>query len=216
MRILIIEDDNKLRQMLCEALGSSYLCDSASTFTEAIGQIEGYNYNGILLDRNLSCTRDAIELIAMIKKQNPSTAIIIASAYSGVEERLAGLVAGADDYIEKPYDLRELKMRLDLLVRRNLPKSIKVDRLEFDLEDRVVTYDEVVVNLTKKESDLLFFLLSSPNKIFTREDIANAIYLDPLSVSSNTIDVTMKNLRKKLIYNPIETIKGQGYVFRDI
>ncbi|EQB39445.1 hypothetical protein M947_05485 [Sulfurimonas hongkongensis] len=216
MRILIIEDDNKMRTMLCDALAPFYIVDALSSLEEAYAYIESFAYEALLLDRNLSGVDEGMEIIPKLKKLQPSCAVIIASAYGGVEERISGLSAGADDYLEKPYDLRELKMRIDALVHRYCPDIIEIDGLYIDIKLEQLHYEQQPLRLSKKEHDLLFFLAAHPDKILTRDDITNAIYNDPTSMSSNTIDVVISNIRKKLPINPIETLKGRGYALKNI
>jgi len=216
MRVLIIEDDIKMRTMLKDALSPFHTIDTAASVEEGEELIEGYRYDALLLDRNLSGVDEGMKLIPKTKKSQPACAVIIASAYGGVEERIAGLSAGADDYIEKPYDLRELKMRLDGLIRRFTPSVIEIGLLRLDMSDHSITANGEALMLSKKENDLLFFLASRPDKVFSRDDIAHAIYSDPSATSSNTIDVIIKNIRKKLPVDPIETIKGRGYAFKNV
>lgn len=216
MRILIIEDDNKMRLMLSSALSPFYTVDALSSLEEALVHIRSYNYEALLLDRNLNGVDEGMKIIPQLKKLQPSCAIIIASAYGGVEERIAGLSAGADDYLEKPYDLRELKIRLDSIVHRYTPDTISIQGLCIDFKHGQVSHNETLLQLSKKEHNLLFFLASHPDTVFSRDDIANAIYNDPSSVSSNTIDVIIRNIRKKLPINPIETYKGRGYALQNI
>lgn len=216
MRVLIIEDDIKMRSMLQDALEVFHTIDSAASIDEGHELIESYRYDALLLDRNLSGIDEGMKIIPKIKKLQPGCAVMIASAYGGAEERIAGLSAGADDYLEKPYDLRELKMRLDRLMRRFTPSVIEMDGMQMDMSDQSITVCGEAVMLSKKENDLLFFLASRPEKVFSREDITNAIYADPSATSSNTIDVIVKNIRKKLPVDPIETIKGRGYAFKNV
>ncbi len=216
MRILIIEDDLKLRSMLKLALEAFYTIDTAGSLEDGIELIHSFSYDALLLDRNLSGTDQGMEIIPKLKKIQPFCAVIIASAYGGVEERISGLGAGADDYLEKPYDLRELKMRLDTLMRRYASDIVTIGTLEIDMRNETVSTQGEPIFLSKKEHDLFFFLASKPNKIFTRDDIANAIYSDPSSTTSNTIDVVISNIRKKLPIDPIETIKGRGYVLKNV
>jgi DNA-binding response OmpR family regulator len=216
MRILIIEDDNKMRTMLSDALAPFYTIDALGSLEDGYAYIESFSYEALLLDRNLSGIDEGMEIIPKLKKIQPSCAVIIASAYGGVEERISGLSAGADDYLEKPYDLRELKMRIDAIVHRYAPDEISIDGLIIDIKHSHVCYGDELLNLSKKEHDLLFFLATHPDKVFTPDDIANAIYNDPSSMTSNTIDVVISNIRKKLPIDPIETFKGRGYALKNV
>ncbi|MDQ1298420.1 MAG: hypothetical protein QG558_959 [Campylobacterota bacterium] len=216
MRILIIEDDLKLRSMLKDALEAFHTIDTAGSLKEGIELVGSYAYNALLLDRNLSGADEGMKIIPTLKKLQSSCAVIITSAYGGVEERIAGLSAGADDYLEKPYDLRELKMRLDALIRRYARDTIMMGEMQIDIKNETLSVQGEIILLSKKEHDLFFFLASKPDKVFTRDDIANAIYEDPSSTTSNTIDVVIRNIRKKLPIDPIETVKGRGYALKNV
>lgn len=202
--------------MLKNALEVFHTIDTAGSLEEGIELVESYAYDALLLDRNLSGADNGMKIIPKLKKLQPACAVIIASAYGGVEERISGLSAGADDYLEKPYDLRELKMRLDGLIRRYTPDMINMGVLQIDMKNETLSAQGEMILLSKKEHDLFFFLASRPDKVFTREDIANAIYEDPSATTSNTIDVVISNIRKKLPINPIETLKGRGYAFKNV
>ena len=216
MRILIIEDDLKLRSMLKVALEAFHVIDTAGSLEDGIELIESFSYDALLLDRNLSGADKGMEIIPKLKKLQPACAVMIASAYGGVEERIAGLSAGADDYLEKPYDLRELKMRLDTMIRRSAQEVMNLGILQIDMKNKIVSVEGKTIEFSKKEHDLFFFLASRPDKVFTREDIANAIYDDPSATNSNTIDVVISNIRKKLPIDPISTVKGRGYVLKNV
>ncbi len=202
--------------MLKDALENVYRIDTAETLEEAMECIGSFSYGAVLLDRNLFGKDEGMEIIPRLKKKQPTCAVMIASAYGGVEERIAGLSAGADDYLEKPYDLRELKMRLDGLIRRFAPDVIESGPLRIDLGEQTITAGDEVITLSKKEHELLFFLASRPEKVFSRDDIANAIYADPSAMTSNTIDVVISHIRKKLPVDIIETIKGRGYALKNV
>lgn len=216
MRILIIEDDMKMRGMLKDALEIVYRIDTAETVEEAMEWIESCSYSAVLLDRNLCGVDEGMQIIPRLKKRQPACAVLIASAYGGVEERISGLSAGADDYLEKPYDLRELRMRLDGLIRRFAPDVIEIGPLRMDLSNQTISVEGRNIVLSKKEHEVLFFLASRPDKIFSRDDIANAVYSDPASMTSNTIDVVISHIRKKLPVDIIETIKGRGYALKNL
>ncbi len=167
MRILIIEDDLKLRSMLKVALEAFHTVDTAGSLEDGIELIHSFSYDALLLDRNLSGADQGMEIIPKLKKLQPACAVMIASAYGGVEERIAGLSAGADDYLEKPYDLRELKMRLDALIRRYTPDVIEMGVLQIDIKNETLSAQGEPILLSKKEHDLFFFLASRPDKVFT-------------------------------------------------
>ena len=140
--------------------------------------------------------------------------MLVISARGETEERILGLESGADDYLPKPLDLRELIARLSALTRRRLPASICSGPWRLVLESREAWREETLVPLTRKESDLLFTLVRKAGKIVSKEALLDALYEDPASVSSNTIEATVKSLRKKLPDLPIETVKTRGYVLK--
>lgn len=212
MRILIVEDDKELNAILVRSLKNDFSVDAVTDFQEAADYIEAYNYRVVLLDRNLNGIDHGLSLIQRIKEKNEETGILVASSYGSTVDKIEGLETGADDYIEKPYDIDEVKARINAIGRRFARKKLTFDDLEIDLAAKRVSYKGNEIRFTKKESQILFFLVANCGKIVSRDDLLYNLYQHPENVSSNTIDVTINNIRKKLPFNIIKTVKTRGYV----
>jgi len=217
MKILILEDDKKLCDLVVSYLSEELLVDYAHTVDDFKAYLEQYIYDAILLDRNINDVDVGLTLIKMIKEKNPKTAVIVISAYGSVSDKIDGLNLGADDYLDKPFDNEELLARIYAQVRRQVgDKNLEFNGLVFDLHTHAVKYEEKNIDLTKKESELLFYLLKNLNKIISSDELMNAIYLHPEEISSSTIRVTIGNIRKKLPIDIINTIKTRGYIIEKI
>ena len=212
MRILMLEDDLVLSQLVSAYLSHHFIVDAVSTLQEAKDHIDQMNYDIVLLDRNINGLDIGMELIDTVKEKNSHTGVIVISAYDTTKDKVMGLNLGADDYLDKPFDNSELLARISALSRRNQPnKSFKIEDLEVDLQSQTVYHGEHKIPFTKKESDLIFYLLQHRGEIISKEALLHALYLHPQEISSNTIDATIKNIRKKLPTNIITTIKTRGY-----
>ena len=215
MRILIIEDDPDLRELLSSILKSKYFVDAVADPKSARDHIEAYMYGVILVDRNLLGDDIGLTLIAPVKQKNPNCGVLVMSAYGSIEEKIEGLNLGADDYIEKPFDIGELLARINALSRRIVPAKLMWGHISIDMLHRSVFLDEELVLLSKKEDALLFTLLEKMGSVVSRDEIIDSIYQDPQEVASNTIDVMINKLRKKLDGDFIKTIKTRGYIIEN-
>ena len=212
MRILLLEDDLTLAGLIKAYLEEHFIVDHFSDITAVKDHIEHFNYEVLLLDRDINGEDVGMSLIKTIKEKNPNAGVIVISAYGSIQDKIEGLNLGADDYLDKPVDNEELLARIFALARRNTPtQHLIIQDIECDLEAKTLSYQNKTIDLSKKEGDLLFFLLSRTDKISSKEEISNAIYINPQNISSNTIDATIKNIRKKLPINIIKTIKTRGY-----
>lgn len=211
MRVLIVEDDKKLGNLLKRALGDYFIVDRVENADDAVAYIETYRYDALVLDRMLDGSDRGLLLIDRFKSASPDGGVLVISARSETEERILGLQSGADDYLPKPLDVRELVARLQALMRRHLPKEITVANVRLNLFNEEVRVDGKPVTLTRKENLLLFALARRPGHIVTKDELLNALYEDPASVASNTIEATIKSLRKKLPDGLIKTFKTRGY-----
>ncbi len=209
----MLEDDRALSELVGAYLSKEFRVDRVFDTSEAKAYIERYDYDVALLDRNIDGEDIGLELVDVIKTKNPSTGVIVLSAYGTVSDKIEGLNVGADDYLEKPFDNDELYARIYALSRRhNTQMEMEVKGMICDLQAQTVTYKGEVVDLSKKESDLLFYLLKNKNKIFSSDDLLDALYLHPEELASSTIRVTIAHIRKKLPVELIKTIKTRGYV----
>ena len=213
MRILMLEDDKALSELVGAYLAKEFRVDRVFDIEEAKAYIERYDYDVALLDRNIDGVDIGLEFVDIIKTKNPSTGVIILSAYGTVSDKIEGLNVGADDYLEKPFDNDELFARIYALARRNNAQtSIEVEGMKCDIVSQIISYEDHKIDLTKKETDLFFYLLQNKNKLFTSDELLDALYLHPDELASSTIRVTIAHIRKKLPVDLIKTIKTRGYV----
>lgn len=212
MRILIVEDDPDLQELLQSILSLQYPSDSVNTLELAHEYLDTYTYDIILLDRNLMGKDIGLNLIAPAKVKNPKCGILVMSAYGSVIDKIEGLNLGADDYIEKPFDTDELMARINALSRRFISSMICFQEISIDMISHTVTRHKEPVALTKKEDAILFTLLSRMGDIVSRDEIIHSAYDHPENIASNTIDVIINSLRKKLKPELIKTVKTRGYI----
>ena len=213
MRILMLEDDRDISKLVGAYLSLEFRVDCVYDTDEAKAYIERYDYDVVLLDRNIDGVDIGLELVSMIKDKNPLTGVIVVSAYGTVSDKIDGLNVGADDYLEKPFDNDELVARIYALSRRNnTQNTIESEGMVCDLTANTITYQGESIDLSKKENDLFFYLLKNKNKILSGDELLDALYLHPEEVASSTIRVTIAHIRKKLPVDLIKTIKTRGYV----
>ncbi|MCC6690553.1 MAG: response regulator transcription factor [Bacteroidia bacterium] len=220
MNVLIIEDEKALSKELEVFLKKeNYLCDIAHTGKEASEKIYINNYDFILLDLGLP-DYDGLDLLGEIVKKTKDASIIILTARGAVDDKVKGLNMGADDYLAKPFSLLELQSRMQAITRRKhglKNNVITIDDFKIDVDNRTVTRRDQSINLTKKEFDLLHYLVLHKNRVLTRLQLTEHIWGNLMEddFDSNYIDVHIKNLRKKLsAHEPaewIETVRGLGY-----
>lgn len=211
-RILYLEDDIKLAILVMKYLHHFYHVDHVSTLEEIDAYIEQYHYDVAILDRNIHQIDVGLMAIKEIQQKNMDIHIIVTSAYSTVDDKIKGLSLGADDYLEKPFNVRELTARIDALLRRKLPEYIIHNEIKFNMLHQQIYYDEKMILLSQKENDLLFYLLENANKLFTAQELIYALYIHPNDILPNTIAVTIGKIRKKLPREIIKTFKTRGYM----
>lgn len=214
MRILLIEDDTLIGDGICAGLKK--LGFTLDWFTD--GQ-QGENaltlapYDAIILDLSLP-KKDGLAILKEWRQQGHTTPVLILTARDAIEQRVTGLQAGADDYVCKPFALTELAARLQALIRRNhqqvTPELQHLD-ITFNPETQQVKKAGHPVILTAKETRLLELFLLNSNKVLSRELIQEKLYSWSDDVASNTVDVYIHSLRKKLGSHFIKTIYGSGY-----
>ncbi|MFB9864160.1 DNA-binding response regulator [Rufibacter immobilis] len=220
MHILIVEDETGLATELMHFLAQEhYVCDWASNGREASEKVAVNRYDFILLDLGLP-DYDGLDLLKEIKSTDYDPAIIILTARGALEDRIKGLGLGADDYLPKPFSLLELQARMQAVLRRKFKlqsSSVMFHGFEMDSSSRRVMHGHHEIVLTKKEFDILHYLLLHKNRILTRLQLTEHIWGNILEddYDSNYIDVHIKNLRKKLSTYAstdwLETVRGVGY-----
>lgn len=220
MNVLIVEDEHSLAKEIASFLKTeNFLCDLAFTGREASEKIAVNLYDFILLDLGLP-DYNGLDLIKEARKSGSEASFIIITARGAVEDKVKGLDLGADDYLAKPFALVELLSRINAVARRKFNiKSRDVELGEFvmEIQSRRLTCRGNVVDLTKKEFDLLLYLVLNLDKVLTRQQLYEHIWGNILDdqYDSNFIDVHIKNLRRKLNNHApspwLETVRGVGY-----
>ncbi|HVA98113.1 MAG TPA: response regulator transcription factor [Bacteroidia bacterium] len=220
MNVLIVEDEKSLaKEMNIFLKKEGFVCDIAHTGKDASEKIFVTPYDFVLLDLGLP-DYEGLDLLKETKESNQDAAIIILTARGGTDDKIKGLDLGADDYLAKPFSLLELHSRMQAIIRRKhgLKKNnVTIREFEIDLQNRTIHCKKTPVNLTKKEFDILHYLVLHKNRVVTRLQLTEHIWGNILEddYDSNYIDVHIKNLRKKLsTYDDIEwfgTVRGIGY-----
>jgi DNA-binding response OmpR family regulator len=220
MNLLIVEDEKSLATQIASYLKKeNFLCEIANSGAEASEKIAVNLYDFVLLDLGLP-DYNGLDLIKEARKNNNDISFIIITARGAIEDKVEGLNMGADDYLAKPFAFAELHSRIMAVARRRFnvtANSITIGEFDIDMQSRRLTCNNHEVDLTKKEFDLLQYLLFNKNKVLTRIQLYEHIWGNILDdqYDSNFIDVHIKNLRKKLTaYAPaawLETVRGIGY-----
>lgn len=214
MRILLVEDDAALAQAVLGYLHSKqFQVDLAPDLAAARALVAVTHYATILLDLNLP-DGDGLELLQHLPKRDDPPTVVVVTARDQVSDRIRGLDAGADDYLVKPYDPEELLARLRAIERRRSTQASPVllrGAVSIDMAREVVKVDHLPVVLTPKEWALLRVLASRPEQTFTRERLLEALYQWDSTSDSNTLEVFISRLRRKLGSALIQTVRGTGY-----
>ena len=222
MKILIIEDERELaKSMMVYLRQESYVCEVAYTSQEALEKVIFHEYDCILLDITLP-DGNGLEILDRLKKEDKSEGVIIISAKNSLDDKIQGLNLGADDYLAKPFHLSEMGARISAVIRRKRfegNNTLSFDELTIDLVGKVITVNNRLIDLTRKEYDLLLFLISNKNRVVSKNAIAEHLSGDAADVFDNFdfIYAHMKNLKKKLSeagsQDFIKTVYGLGYKF---
>lgn len=222
MKILIIEDERELAKSIVQYLRQeSYVCEVAYSALQAEDKISLHEYDCILLDINLP-DGNGLGILETLKKIGKADGVIIISARNSLDDKVKGLNLGADDYLVKPFHLSELGARISAVIRRKRfdgNNTITFHELTIDLLGKTVLVHGGLVDLTRKEYDLLLFLVSNKNRVVSKNAIAEHLSGDVAEVFDNFdfIYAHIKNLKKKLTEGGcedyIKTIYGLGYKF---
>lgn len=216
MHILIVEDNKLTAQQLFKLLKSEkYSCDVAYGYVSATEFLDKNSYSLILLDWNLN-DGDGLTLLKELREMSLKTPVLMLSANSEIDDRVAVLDCGADDYLCKPYSNIELLARMRALLRRESSQKVSVisiGRVRLDTAARETYVDDALIKLTTSEFDLLELFMQNSNIVLTRYQLSEHINKDNYAIKqSNLVDVHIKNLRKKLtIPEFIKNIRGVGY-----
>ena len=222
MRILIAEDDKDLNQLVKRRLKEAdYSVDSCFDGEEVFDYLLGAEYDALVLDIMMP-KLDGLQVLQRLRREGNSVPVLLLTARDSIEDRVAGLDAGADDYLIKPFAFEELLARLRVLLRKpQMEKSsvLKVGDLELHLNTRQVFRGGKEVVLSSKEFSLLRYMMQNAGIVLSRDKLEQHVWDYDFSVGSNVIDVYIRYLRKKLDdgYDKkyIHTVRGHGYVLKD-
>jgi len=220
MKLLIIEDEKHIAEGIRDHFeGEEFSCDIALNYDTALEKVFLNEYACVILDITLP-NGNGIDILRLLKKEAKSEGVIIISARDSVNDRIAGLEEGADDYLVKPFHLPELGARVLSIIRRRSfegQNQVVFGAIKLDLKDKSIKLNELDVPLTRKEYQLLLYLISNKNRIVTKEAIVEHLWGNTamMADSFDFIYAHIKNLRKKLLLagcpDYIRMVYGTGY-----
>ncbi|HBS44164.1 MAG TPA: DNA-binding response regulator [Paenibacillus sp.] len=217
MRVLIVEDEQDLQNILVKRLNAEhYSVDACGNGEDALDYINMATYDLIVLDIMIPGI-DGLQVLQRLRADNNTTPVLLLTAKDTIDDRVTGLDLGADDYLVKPFDPIELVLRVKSLLKRYhvTPSNvIQLGGVTIDLGNLTVANADQMVELKKKECELLFALAGSPRQIFTRTQLIENIWGMDYEGDERTVDVHIKRLRERLEPIPqfiISTVRGLGY-----
>ena len=222
MKLLVVEDEIELSKSICAYLkNDNFICEQAYDYDEAIKKIKSSDYACVLLDISLPMG-NGLNVLQELKNLGKADGVLIISAKNSLNDKVKGLNLGADDYLTKPFHLPELSARVAAIIRRKVfegKNRIITDDLVIDIQDKVVKGSNGVIDLTRKEYELLVYFTGNKNKVVTKEAIVDHLWGDHIDMADNYdfIYTHIKNLRKKLLLagcrDYIRAVYGMGYKF---
>lgn len=223
MKLLVIEDHDQLSNNIRSYLiKEGYVCEVAENYARAMEKLYGYSYDLVALDLMLP-DGNGLDLLDAIKKNWPETGVLIISAKNALDDKIKGLNLGADDYLPKPFHLSELNARLRAIYRRRNQKGeeqMRFEEIELNASTFEVTVRGQLIELTRKEFELIQYLIVNPNRVLTKQSIAEHLWGDYMDMadSFDFVYQHIKNLRKKIAEaggeDYIQTVYGVGYKFK--
>jgi len=214
MRILLVEDDQVLGEGIKTALDrEGYQTDWLKSGLQAKQALLTEEFELVILDLGLPDI-DGIDILKAARKSGVDIPVLILTARDTVEDKIAGLDTGADDYLIKPFELSELKARLRALGRRrhgHVDPVLEHGRITYNPASLEVKLDHKLIDLSRRETTLLAEFLNNPNRVMSKAKLEDVVYGWDIEVESNSIEVHVHHLRKKLYTGIIKTIRGVGY-----
>jgi DNA-binding response OmpR family regulator len=218
VKVLVVEDDEFVSGLISDCLKlDHYDVEVVATGNEASDRLRLYNYDLILLDVGLP-EQSGLDLCEKYRSTGGSTPIIMLTGKRSIDDKEAGLNAGADDYLTKPFNARELVARVRAVLRRPplvTPTRLKISNLELDPVSHEVFLDGKKLDLKPKEFTLLEFFMRNPNQVFSNNDILNRVWVSESEASPQAVRVCMQRLRDKIdregVPSIITTVYGVGY-----
>ena len=219
VRLLVVEDEKKLCDMIAKSLHlAGYEVDTCNDGEQALDMIYAEQYDLIVLDLNLP-GKDGMTVLRTLRQTDHETRVLILSARSGVEDKVAGLDAGANDYLAKPFHLAELEARIRSLTLRQFTQQdvlLTCKDLTFDTRTRAASVKGQSLSLTRKETGILEYLMVHQGRPVSQEELMEHVWDNSVDNFSNSIRVHISSLRKKLRsglgYDPIHNRIGEGYL----
>ena len=223
MRILVIEDNERLARLVVDGLQRrGFSCATALSLSGADDAMTSATYDAIILDLGLP-DGDGIDWLMAARRYREIPPAIVQTARGALEDRVQGLDAGADDYVVKPVDVEELAARLRALLRRpgiRAQTIVQVGTLRFDAARRIAHVGDHEMELSRREADLLELLMRRAGTVVRREVIENALYNFNEPVTPNAVEAAISRLRRKLedaqVRGALQTIRGVGYILKDL
>jgi len=215
MRILLVEDDHLLANTMLEMLRDDQnTVDWLDDGQKALSALTSEHFDLAILDLTLPRV-DGLEILRATRKQGVQTPVIILTARSDLDEKLLGLDSGADDYLTKPFAMSELRARIRAVTRRGVsqsPAGLTVGRLELNTDACQLTIEEKTVTLPRSEFQILHYLMRHPDQVATRRRLEEQLYGWDQGAESNSLEVHIHHLRRRIGKASIRTIRGVGYV----
>jgi DNA-binding response OmpR family regulator len=222
MRVLVIEDHQRLARLIVAGLaGFGIGADAFATAEEGVSAVRGISYDALVLDLGLP-DRDGLDVISELRAAGSRVPILILTARDGIDERVEGLDRGADDYLLKPFAMKELAARLRALLRRPggpLGTTINIANMSLDTSVRQVKVDGQVVAISRRELDALEILMRRAEQVVSKRVLEDSIYGLSEDVTPNTIEALVSRLRRRLealhAGVSIHTLRGVGYLLKE-
>lgn len=221
MRILVVEDESLLRQQLKMGLEKAgYVVDAAEDGRAGLFQAIEYDYDAAIIDLGLPQV-DGISVIRQLREAGKRYPVLILTARGDWQDKVAGLDAGADDYVVKPFRIEEIQARLNALMRRAAgfaSPTISCGPVQLDTSAKRVSVHGADVELTAYEYKTLEYLMLHPDQVISKAELTEHLYAQDYDRDSNVLEVFVRRLRQKLdpdqTLQPIDTVRGQGYRMR--
>jgi DNA-binding response OmpR family regulator len=217
LKILLIEDDAPLARALKESLvNQQHSVTWVANGAVAIASHQNQPFDVAILDLGLP-DMDGMQVLKQIKHANPLTPVLILTARDGTEHKVQGLDLGADDYLSKPFDMPELLARLRVIERRfgtAVGATISIQNVTIDTAASSLQVDNQLVSVSRKEWMIIKILMESAGRVMSKDRIESRLYDWGEEIASNTIEVHISNLRKKLPIDFIQTLRGVGYIVK--
>lgn len=219
MRILVVEDDELIARGIVSGLRAyGMTADSVPSVAQAELARHAGHCDAMVLDLGLP-DEDGMQLLARMRERGDTLPVLLLTARDAVEDRIAGLQGGADDYLVKPFDLGELVARLHALMRRASGRSvnlIEAGALSLDPASGQAWLDGAPIELSRRETELLASLMQAGGRCLSGEQLKDSLYGFEQDVGSNAINVHIHNLRRKLGPDVVDTVRGLGYRFGSV